>query len=98
MVAKIIQIIDNQPLYDIKQDGSLDALFKVMGEIQRILDRMKPIGVKDNLRRGRSYITLKVNRAQRDSIRSQTTHSKGTAYDITKYQTFLTKYGMVCPF
>ena len=38
------------------------------------------------------------DRAQRDSIRSQTIHSKGTAYDITKYQTFLTKYGIVCPF
>ena len=37
-------------------------------------------------------------RAQRDSIRSQTIHSKGTAYDITKYQTILTKYGIVCPF
>ena len=37
-------------------------------------------------------------RAQRDSIRSQTLHSKGTSYDITKYQTFLTKYGIVCPF
>ena len=37
-------------------------------------------------------------RAQRDSIRSQTFHSKGTAYDITKYQTFLTKCGIVCPF
>ena len=37
-------------------------------------------------------------RAQRDSIRSQTFHSKGTAYDITKYPTFLTKYEIVCPF
>ena len=37
------------------------------------------------------------HRAQRDSIRSQTIHSKGTAYDIAKYQTFL-KYGIVCPF
>ena len=37
-------------------------------------------------------------RAQRDNIRSRTTHSKGTEYDITKYQTFITKYGMVCPF
>ena len=42
--------------------------------------------------------TLACFRAQRDSIRSQTLHSKGTAYDITKYQTFLTKYGKVCPF
>ena len=38
------------------------------------------------------------NRAQRDSIRSQTFHSKGAAYDITKYQTFLTKYKILCPF
>ena len=30
-------------------------------------------------------------RAQRDSIRGQTLHSKGIAYDITKYQTFFTK-------
>ena len=37
-------------------------------------------------------------KVQRDSIRSQTLHSKGTAYDITKYQTFLTKYGIVCHF
>ena len=38
------------------------------------------------------------NKAQRDSIRSQTIHSKGTAYDITNYQTFLTKYEIECPF
>ena len=31
-------------------------------------------------------------RAKRESIRSQLIHSKGSAYDITKYQTFLTKY------
>ena len=37
-------------------------------------------------------------RAQRDSIRSQTFHSKWTAYDITKYETFHTKYGIVCSF
>ena len=37
-------------------------------------------------------------RAQRDSIRSQTFHSKGTAYDITKYETFFTKHGIVYPF
>ena len=37
-------------------------------------------------------------RAKRESIRSQTIHIKGTAYDITKYQTFLTKYGIVSPF
>ena len=37
-------------------------------------------------------------RAQRESIRSQTIHSKGTAYDIIKYKTFLTKYGLLCPF
>ena len=37
-------------------------------------------------------------RAQRDSIRGQTLHYKGTAYDITKYETFLTRYGIVCPF
>ena len=39
-----------------------------------------------------------LGKAQRDSIRNQTFHSKGTAYDITKYQTFLTKYGIVCLF
>ena len=38
------------------------------------------------------------HRAQRDSIRSQTIHTKGKAYVTTKYQTFLTKYGIVCPF
>ena len=38
------------------------------------------------------------SRAQRDNIRSQTIHSKGTAYAITKYQTFINKYGIVCPF
>ena len=37
-------------------------------------------------------------RAQRDSISSQTLHSKGTAYGITIYKTFLTKYGIVWPF
>ena len=37
-------------------------------------------------------------RAQTDSIGSQIIHSKGTAYDITKYQAFLTKYEIVCPF
>ena len=37
-------------------------------------------------------------RAQRSSISSQTILSKGTAYDITKYQTSLTKYEIVCPF
>ena len=42
--------------------------------------------------------TLAHTRAQRDSIRSQTILSKGTADDITKYQTFLTKYEIVCPF
>ena len=36
-------------------------------------------------------------RAQRDSIRSQIFHSKGTAHYITKYETFPTKYGIVCP-
>ena len=41
---------------------------------------------------------LEDGKAQRDSIRRQTLHYKGTAYDITKYQTFLTKYGIVCPF
>ena len=34
------------------------------------------------------------DRAQRDSIRSQPIHAKGTAYGVTKYQTFLTKYGI----
>ena len=38
------------------------------------------------------------HRAMKDSLRSQTIYSKGTAYDITKYKTFLTKYGIVCPF
>ena len=37
-------------------------------------------------------------RAKRDSLRSQTFSSKGTVYDITKYQTFLTKYGTVFSF
>ena len=37
-------------------------------------------------------------RVQRDSIRSQTLHSKGTAYGITKYQIFLVKYGILCSF
>ena len=35
---------------------------------------------------------------ERPSIRSKTIHSKGTAYDISKYKTFLTKYGLVCHF
>ena len=43
-------------------------------------------------------LLLETSRAQRDSIRSQTFPSIGTAYDITKYETFLTKYGIVCPF
>ena len=38
------------------------------------------------------------HRAQRDSVRSQTIHFKGTAYYITKYQIFLTKYGLACNF
>ena len=36
--------------------------------------------------------------AQRESIRSQTIHFTRTAYDITKYKTFFTKYEIVCPF
>ena len=36
--------------------------------------------------------------AQRPSIGSQKIHYKGTAFNITKYQTFLTKYGLVCHF
>ena len=42
-------------------------------------------------------LTIGLFRAQRDSIRRQTLHSKRTAFDITKYQTFLTKYDIVCP-
>ena len=42
------------------------------------------------------YTNIK-GKAQSDSIRSQTIHYKGTSYDITKYQTFLTKYEIVCP-
>ena len=44
-----------------------------------------------------SQTCMGAHRPQRDSIRSQTLHSKGTAYDITKYQTFLAKYGILCP-
>ena len=47
---------------------------------------------------GNIWKWLKIARAQRDSIRSQTFHSKGTAYDNNKYETFPTKYGIVCPF
>ena len=32
------------------------------------------------------------------SINGQTIHSKGPTNDITKWQTFLTKYGIVFPF
>ena len=42
--------------------------------------------------------TVVFGRSQKISIRSQTVHSKWTAYDTTKYQTFLTKDGKVCPF
>ena len=38
------------------------------------------------------------NRAQRNSIRSQTINSKVKENDITKYQTFLTKFKIVCIF
>ena len=41
------------------------------------------------------FLTNILPRAQRESITSQTIYSKGTACDITKYQTFLTKYGLV---
>ena len=46
------------------------------------------LGMKD-------YDTLYI-RAQGDSIRSQKLHSKGTAYDIPTYQTFVSKYGDIC--
>ena len=42
--------------------------------------------------------TVVFGRSQKISLRSQTVHSKWTAYDTTKYQTFLTKDGKVCPF
>ena len=50
--------------------------------------------------KGSSKCVTKIthNRAQRESIRSQTIHSKGTAYYINKYQTFPAKYGTICHF
>ena len=44
------------------------------------------------------FLSRTKSRAQRDSIRSQTLHSKGTACDITKFETLLSKYGIVCHF
>ena len=81
---------------------SLGAIIRTLGKVEwspMQQDFFRGIkfseGIEMLKKREKKKEEWRLLRAQREYIRSQTIHSKGTAYDITKYQTFLTKNGTV---